>query len=95
MVLLNPIIEVGALPDANGFQITSRSFLEPVYGIPGQDRFAIGLTAVDDNPLGPAMALESLAEEALGCSDITSLAEPELDSVAIAVDRDTSNVRGL
>jgi hypothetical protein len=71
MVLLNPIVEVGALPDANGLQITSRSFLEPVYGIAGQDRFAIGLTAVDDDPLGPAVPLERLAQEPLGSVEIT------------------------
>ena len=61
MVLLDTIIEVGALPDANGLQITSRSFLEPVYGIAGQDRFVIGLAPVDDDPLGLAVSLEGLA----------------------------------
>lgn len=46
----------------------------------------IGLTAIDDNPLGPVMSLESLAEEVLGYGETAPLAEPELDGIAIAVD---------
>ena len=55
-------------------------------GIAGQDCFPIGLAAVDDDPLGPAVALERLAKEPLGGREVTPFAEPELDRVAVAVD---------
>jgi hypothetical protein len=42
--------------------------------------------AVDHNPLGPAMPLHGLAQEALGCSEIGPLAEPELNGVAVVID---------
>ncbi len=87
MILLDAIIQVGTLPDPDRLQFASRPTLEPVYSITGQDRLAVGLTAVDHNPLGPFVALERLAQELFGRSAISPLAELELDRVAIAVDR--------
>jgi hypothetical protein len=46
----------------------------------------IGLAAVDDNSLRPAMPLERLAQESFGGSQVAPLAEPEFDRVTIAVD---------
>ncbi len=61
MVLLNTIVQISTLPDANGLQITPCSVPEPVCGITGQDRLAIGLATIDHDALGPAMALKCLA----------------------------------
>src|SRR6478735_12026711 len=85
MILLNPIIEVGALADANGFQITSCSVFEPVYCVARQDRFTVGLAAINHDPLGRAVALERLPQKPLGGREIAPLAKPELDRVAMAV----------
>jgi hypothetical protein len=60
--------------------------LELVCCVTGQDGFPVRLTAIDDDPLGPAMPLERLAQEPLGRSQIAPLTEPELDRVAVAVD---------
>ena len=57
-----------------------------MFRIAGQDRFTIGLTAVDDDLLGSAMALEGLAQKPFGRGDVAPLAEPELDRVAMAID---------
>jgi hypothetical protein len=45
------------------------------------------LAAVDDDPLGPAVPLERLAQEPLGSRQVSPFAEPELNRVAVAVDR--------
>jgi hypothetical protein len=37
MVLFDAVIKVGTLPDANGFQITSCSILEPISSIAGEE----------------------------------------------------------
>jgi hypothetical protein len=73
------------LPDANGLQITLRSILELIGSIAGEDRFTVRQAAVYYNPLGPAVALQRLMQEPLGGCQITFLAEPELDRVAVAV----------
>ena len=87
VVLLNAIVQIGTLPDANGFEVTLRSVLDPVCGIAGQYCPTVGLTAVDHDPLGPAMALECLTQKPLGSGEVTPFAEPEFDRTAIAVDR--------
>jgi hypothetical protein len=86
MILLDTIVQVGTLPDANGFQITPCSILEPIGSIAGEDRFKVRLAAVDHNPLGSAVALERLAQEPLGSSEVSPFTEPELDRVAMAID---------
>jgi hypothetical protein len=60
--------------------------LQPVRRVTGHNGFAVGLATVDDDPLGSAMPLKSLAQELLGGSQIAPLAEPELDRVAVVVD---------
>jgi hypothetical protein len=50
------------------------------------DGFPIGLAAVDDDPLGPAVPLECLSQKPLGRSQIAPLTEPEFDCVTVAVD---------
>jgi hypothetical protein len=87
MVLLNAIVEVGALSDSNGFQTVTRLVLKSVCGIAGPDRLTVCLAAIDHNPLGSAMTLESLAQKAFGSAEVSPLAEPELDRVTIAIDR--------
>jgi hypothetical protein len=86
MILLDAIVEVGTLPDSDRLQLASRPILKPVRGVTSQDRFTISLTAVDHDPLGPAVSLECLAQKPLSGRQITSLAQPELDGVAVAVD---------
>jgi hypothetical protein len=86
MILLNPIVQVGTLPDANGLQITPCSILEPIGSIAGEDRFTIGLAAIDHNPLGPPMPLERLAQDPLRGCQIAPLAELEFNRVAVAID---------
>lgn len=86
MVPLNAIVEIGTLSNANGFQIMLQSSLKPVYGIARQDRFAVGPTAVDHNPLRTAMPLEGLSQKSFRRSQIAPLAEPEIDGVAVAID---------
>lgn len=46
----------------------------------------IGLAAVDDDAIGPVMALQGFPEEALGSQQVAVLAEPEFDRVADTVD---------
>jgi hypothetical protein len=87
VILLNAIVEVGALPDANGFQTVTRSVLKPICGIAGPDGLTVRLAAVDHNPLGLAMTLESLAQKAFGSGEVSPLAEPELDRVTIGINR--------
>ena len=60
--------------------------LQTALSITRQDGFPIGLATVDDDPLGPAVALERLAQEPFGRTEVALLAESELDCVAITVD---------
>jgi hypothetical protein len=53
--------------------------------VAGYNRFTIDLTAIDHDPLWPAMPRERLAQEAFGSGEVSPLAEPKLDGVAIAV----------
>ena len=52
--------------------------LQLVCRITRYDRLAVGLTAVDDDLLRPAMPIERFAQEPLGRSQIAPLAEPKL-----------------
>lgn len=61
VILLIAIVEVGTLANPNGFHTVLRSVLEPVCGVARRDRLTIGLAAVDDNPLGPAVPPEGLS----------------------------------
>ena len=86
MVLLDAIVEIGTLSDADRLQLSPRSTLKPVCRITGQDSFPVRLAAVDDDPLGSAVPLKCLAQEPLRGSQIAAFAEPKLNCVAVAVD---------
>jgi hypothetical protein len=86
VILLDAVVEILTLPDPDRLEPASWPVLQPALGITRQDGFPVGLAAVDDNPLGPAVPLERLAQEPLGRSQIAPLAEPELNRVAVAVD---------
>lgn len=87
MILLDTVVEVSALADANPLRSAPGAIPQSVVGIAGDDRFAVGLAAVDDDPLGPAMAFKRFPEEPLGRRQVAVFAEPELNGVAGAVDR--------
>jgi hypothetical protein len=86
MILLNPVVEVGTLPDPDRLQLAPRSILEPVRRVTGRDGFAVGLATVDRDPLRSAMPLERLAQKPLGSGQIAPFAEPEFNRVAMVVD---------
>src|SRR5262245_52003986 len=52
MVLLNPVVQISTCPTPDGFRRTSRPISQSVCRVARQDGFAIGLTVVDDDPLG-------------------------------------------
>jgi hypothetical protein len=59
---------------------------QPVSRDASQDGFTIGLTAVDDNPVGAAAAIKGSSQEPPGCRQIPKLAEEEFHRVAHAID---------
>jgi hypothetical protein len=85
MILLNAIVEISALSDPDRLQLTLRSIPEAVCRVTGDDRFSVGLAAVDHNPLWTAMPLESFAQEPFGGRQIAPFAEPELHRVTVAI----------
>ncbi len=87
MILLDPIIEIGALSDPDRLHLAPRSVLEPLCRVAGHDRLPVGLAAVDHDPLWPAMPPKGSAQELLGGGQIAPLTEPEFDRIAVAVDR--------
>ncbi len=46
----------------------------------------VGLAAINDDPFRSIMPLECLAQEPFDSSQIASLAEPEFNRIAVAVD---------
>jgi hypothetical protein len=86
MILFNTVVELLALPDPDRLEPASWTVLRPALGITRQDGFTIGLTAVDDDPLRPAVPLQRLAQKALSSNEIPQFTEPELNRVAVAVD---------
>ncbi|MBB3019130.1 hypothetical protein FHR70_002184 [Microvirga lupini] len=86
VILLNAIIEILTLPDADRLELLTCPVLKPVCRITGQDCLTVHLAAVDHDPLGPAVAFQCLAQKALCGREIASFAEPEFDGVAVAVD---------
>src|SRR3712207_894300 len=86
MILLNAIVQVGTSPDQDRLQLASRPILNSICRVAGQDRLAIGLAAVNDDALGPAMPLEGLTQEPLGGCQISPFAKPKFNRIAVAVD---------
>jgi hypothetical protein len=70
MILLNPIVQVAALANPDRRQLPSRLTLELIGCITGQDRLAVGLTAVDPNPFGPAMPLAARLRNRLAAAKL-------------------------
>ncbi|SJM32394.1 Putative cyclase (Adenylyl-or guanylyl-)(Adenylate-or guanylate-) (fragment) [Mesorhizobium delmotii] len=60
--------------------------LQAICGVARNDRLQVGLAAIDDDAVGPAMTCQRLFEEALGRRQVALLAEPEFDCVADTVD---------
>src|SRR5690606_17360386 len=86
MVLLNPVVQVLILADFDRLQPASGAILQAICGVTGNDSFVVSLATIDDDAVGPAMALQRLSEEALGRRQVTQLAEPEFDRIADTVD---------
>lgn len=76
MILLDAVVEATALADANPFRSAPGTIPQPVVGIAGDNRFAVGLAAVDDDPLGPAMAFKRIPEKPPGRQKVAVFAEP-------------------
>jgi len=62
------------------------SALQTVLGVTRSYPLAVGLAAIDDNPLGPNVPIERLAQKSLGSSGVVPRAEPEFDRILITVD---------
>ncbi len=86
VILLDAVVQILTLSDADGFKPAARTILEAADGVTGNDRFTVGLAAVDNDAFRPAMPSERLFEEAFGGRKVTMLAEPELDCASVAVD---------
>jgi hypothetical protein len=86
VILLDPVVEILALPDADRLEPPPRALPKPAFRITGKDRLAIGLAAVDDDALGAAMTLQRFAQEAFGRHQVTVFAEEKRYRVADAVD---------
>lgn len=86
MILLDAVIEILALADADRLQPAPGAILQSTCGIAGNDGFPVGLTAVDDDEIGTAMACQRFCEEMLGGRQIPVFTEPELDAVYGAIE---------
>ncbi len=65
-VLLDAIVQVLALADSDRLHSAPAAILQLICRVTGNDCLKIGLAAVDDDALGPTMALQRFPEEALG-----------------------------
>lgn len=86
IILLDAIVQVSTFPDCDRLQPVPGAFLQAICRVAGHDRLVVGLAAVDDDAIGTAMAVQRLAEEALGRRQVPVLAEIEFNRVAHAVD---------
>jgi hypothetical protein len=86
VILFDAIIQVGTLPDPDWVQLAPRPVLKLICGVTQQDRFSVGLAAVDHDPPGSAMPLKCFTKKPFGRSEVSPNTELEFDSVAIAVD---------
>ena len=77
MILLDAIVQVLALPDADWFRVSAAFFLQSADHIAGNDGFPVGLAAVNHYALRTTMPLNGFCEEPLGCSNVPMLAESE------------------
>lgn len=75
VVLLDAVVQILALANADRPGSASGAISPPALDIAGDDRFAIGLTAIDDDTLGPTMSRDRLAQEALGRRQVSICAQ--------------------
>jgi hypothetical protein len=81
MILLDPVVEVFTRPNPDWLQPTPGAILQAICRIAGNDRLPVGLAAVDDDTMRPAMVLQRLPEEVLRRRQIPMFAEKELDRI--------------
>jgi hypothetical protein len=86
VILLDPIIQVLALPDTDRLRMNISPFLKPAGHIAGNDGFSVRLTTVNHNALWTPMLFKCLCEKPLGCGQVPILAKPEINGVSDAVD---------
>jgi hypothetical protein len=86
MILLDPVVEILALPGPDRLRPSPRSIPQAAGRIAGHDGGPVSLAAVDDDPLGTPVTLKGLLHEPLGGAKVALLAEIELHCVADAVD---------
>lgn len=85
MILLDPVIEVAALPDPDRLQLVPRPLLQAICSIARSDRLAVGLAAVEYDAIRSAMTVQRLSKEAFGRGQVPMLDEIEFDRAADAV----------
>ena len=85
VVLFDPVIQVLTLANPDRLQPAPGAILQAVCGVARNDRLQIGLAAIDDDPVGPAVTCQRGSEEPLGRWQVT-LSEPEFDCIADTVD---------
>jgi hypothetical protein len=83
VILLDAIVQVGTLTDADRLQLPSCVDLEAVRCITGYNRLPLRLAAINHDPLETAVPLERIAQKAFGSSQIAALAEPELNRIPL------------
>jgi hypothetical protein len=93
VILLDPIIQVLALPDTDRLRMNMSPFLKPAGHIAGNDRFPVGLATVNHNSLWTPMPFNCLCEEPLGCGQVPMLAKPKINGVSEVVSQ-TFRFRG-
>lgn len=85
MILLDPVVQIFAVADQDRGPGSRSPGCQAMRRITLDNGFPIGLAAVNDDAIRPAVASESLSDEALCRQKIPMFAETELDGVANAV----------
>ncbi len=83
MILLNHVVHIFAGANGNRFASVSK----PALCIALHYSYSIGLASINGYSHWPAVAGQSFADEALSGSQITLLAEIELNRITIAINR--------
>lgn len=68
MILFDAIVEIPALVDSDRLQSSPGSIPRAIFKIARSDGLVVGLAAVDDNTLRPAMALQGFRKKRLADS---------------------------
>lgn len=75
MILLNSVVEILAASDPDPLKCPARIYLQPVLRINGNDCLAVGLAAINDDPLRTAVVGQCLAQKALCCRKVAVFAD--------------------